>query len=87
MRRGGYKCRTLNMHVQLKDQQLKTMWYIYRLLYQNFRVTANQKATNDMQTKKNQLKYCTKVSHQTTRRDNKITKEEKKEQEKQIQSN
>ena len=25
MRRGGYKCRTLEMHFQLRDQQLKTI--------------------------------------------------------------
>ena len=64
MRRGGYKCRTLEMHLQLRDQQLKTILYINRLLYQNFRVTANQKSTIDTQTnKKNQLKYNIKDSH------------------------
>ena len=42
--------------------------YTYRPLYQNFRVTANQKSTIDTQTnKKNQLKCNTKESHQTTR--------------------
>ena len=35
VRRGGYKCRTLEMHLQLRDQQFKTISYIYRLLYQN----------------------------------------------------
>uniref|UniRef100_A0A4X1W0R5 RNA-directed DNA polymerase n=2 Tax=Sus scrofa TaxID=9823 RepID=A0A4X1W0R5_PIG len=34
MRRGGYKCRTLEMHLQLRDQELKTISYTYRLLYQ-----------------------------------------------------
>ena len=29
MRRGGYKCKTLEMHLQLRDQQLKTISYIY----------------------------------------------------------
>ena len=67
MRRGGYKFRTLEMHQQLRDQQLKTISYIYRLLYQNFRITANQKSTIDTQTnKKDQLKYNTKDIHQTT---------------------
>ena len=28
VRRGGYKCRTLEMHLQLKDQQLKTISYL-----------------------------------------------------------
>ena len=56
------------MHLQLRDQQLKTILYMYRLLNQNFRVTANQKSTIDTQTnKKNQPKYNTKDSHQTTR--------------------
>ena len=72
MRRGGYKCRTLEMHLQLRDQQLTTISYTYRLLYQNFRITANQKSTIDTQTsKKHQLKYNTKESHQTTRGENK----------------
>ena len=56
------------MHLQLRVQQLETILCIYRLLYQNVRVTANQKSTIDTQTnKKNQLKYNTKASHQTTR--------------------
>ena len=72
MRRGGYKCRTLEMHLQLRDQQLKTILYVCRLLYQNFRITANQKPTIDTQTnKKNPLKYNTKDSYQTTRGENK----------------
>ena len=66
MRRGGYKCRTLEMNLQLRDQ-LKTTSYTYRLLYQNFRITANQKSTIDTPTKKNQLKYNTKDSDQTRR--------------------
>ena len=79
MRRGGYKCRTLEMNLQLREQQLKTISYIYRLLYQNFRITANQKSTIDTQTnKKNQLKYNTKDSHQTTRGENKTRREEKR---------
>ena len=78
-RRGGYKCRTLEMHLQLRDQQLKTILYIYRLLYQNFRITANQKSTIDTQTnRKNQLIYNIKDSHQTTRGENKRRREEKR---------
>ena len=76
MRRGGYKCRTLAMHLQLRDQRLKTISYVYRLLYQNFRITANQKSTIDTHTnKKNRLKYNTKEEGK------------KKEPQKQIQSN
>ena len=79
MRRGGYKCRTLEMNLQLRDQQLKTISYIYKLLYQNFRITANQKSTIDTQTsKKNQLKYNTKDTHQTRRGENKRRREEKR---------
>ena len=82
MRREGYKCRALHVHLRLRDQQLKTILYIYRLLYQNFRVTANQKSTIDTHTnKKKQLKYNTKASHQTTREEGK-----KKEQQTQIQN-
>ena len=33
---GKYKCRTLEMQLKLIDNQLKTILYIYRLLYQNF---------------------------------------------------
>jgi len=32
MRRGGYKCGTLEMNLQLREQQLKTISYKYRLL-------------------------------------------------------
>ena len=72
MRRGGYKCRTLEMYLQLRDQQLKTISYIYGFLYQNLRITAKQKSTIDKQTnKKYQLKYNTKDSHQTTSGENK----------------
>ena len=60
------------MHLKLRDQQLKTILYIYRLRYQNFSVTANQKSTIALQrNKKNQLKYNTEDSPQTTRGENK----------------
>ena len=79
VRRGGYKCRTLEMHLELIDRQLKTILYVCRLLYQNFRITANQKPTIDTQTnKKNQLKYNTKDSHQTTRGEKKTRRKEKR---------
>ena len=47
-----YKLRILEMHLKLRDQQLKTTLYIYRLLNQNLMVTANQKSTIDTHTKK-----------------------------------
>ena len=52
--------------------------YIYRFSYQNFRITANQKSTFDTQTKKNQLKYNTKDSHQTRRGENNRRRKEKR---------
>ena len=59
------------MHLQLREQQLKMVSYTYRLLYQNFRISVNQKSTIDTQTKKNQLKYITKDSPHTRRGENK----------------
>ena len=67
------------MNLQLKEQQLKTISYTFRLLYQNFRISANQKSTIYTQTnKKNQLKYNTKESHQTKRGENKRRSDEKR---------
>ena len=67
------------MHLQLRDQQLKIVLYIYRILYQNFRITAHQKSAIDTHTnKKNQFKYNIKDSHQTTRGENKRRREEKR---------
>ena len=67
------------MHLQLRDQQLKTISYTYRLFYQKFKITSTQKSTIDTQTNKiNQLKYNTKDCHQTTRGENKRIREEKR---------
>ena len=83
--RRGYKCRTLEMHLQLREQQLKTISYTYRILYQNFRITAIQKSTIDTQTNvKNQLKYNTKIVIKPQEERTKDGK--KKEQQKQTQS-
>ena len=57
VRRGGYKCRIPEMHLQLRDQQLKTILCVYththtqthRLLYQNM-TTSNQKSIIDIHT-------------------------------------
>jgi len=75
------------MNLQLREQQLKTISYTYRLLYQNFRITANQKSTIDTQTNKKinsntTLKILIKPEEERTREEGK-----KKEQQKQIQSN
>ena len=78
MRRGGYKWRTLEIYLQLRDQQLKTISNTYRFLHQKFRITANQKSTIDTQTKKNQLKYNTLDGHQTRRGGNKRRRKEKR---------
>ena len=52
VRRGEYKCRKWEMHLKLRDEQLKTSLYIYihRLLYQNLMETANQNTTIDTHT-------------------------------------
>ena len=74
MRRGGYKCRTLEMNLQLREQQLKTISYTHRLLYQNFRITANQKSTIDTQRKINSnttLKTVIKPEEERTRKEGK----------------
>ena len=72
MRRGEYKCKILEMHLKLKNQQLKTILYIYRLPYQNLMVTANWKSTIDTHTKeKKQSKHNTKASHQITKKEKK----------------
>ena len=56
------------MHLKLRDQQLKTIQYIYRLLQQNLAGTANQKSTTDICTKrKKESQHNTKDSHQITR--------------------
>ena len=50
-RRGGCKCRTLEMNLQWREQQLKTTSHTYRLSYQNLRIPANQKPTVETQTR------------------------------------
>ena len=56
------------MHWKLRDQQLKTTFYIYRLLYQNLMGTTNQISAIDTHTKKKkQSKHNTKDRHQVKR--------------------
>ena len=77
VRRGRYELRTLEMHLQLREQQLKTVSYTIESYIKTSE--SLQKSTIDTQTnKKNQLKYTTKDRHQTTRGENKRRREEKK---------
>ena len=67
------------MHLKLRDKQLKTILCMYKLLYQNLMVTANQKSTIDIHTqKKKQSKHNTKDIHQVIREESKRVKEEKR---------
>ena len=76
VRRGGYKCMMLEMHLQLRDHNLKTVLYIYRLPYQNLMVTTNQKPAIDIHThRKKQSIHNSKDSHQTTKEENTRRKE------------
>ena len=68
-----------NYATKIRNHEKRWVLYIYSLLYQNFRKTANQKSTIDTQTnKKNKLKYYTKDSHQTRRGENKRRREEER---------
>ena len=73
------------MHMQVRDQQLKTISYIYIGSYQNFRITANQKSTIDTQIRKinsnTTLKIVIIPEEERTR-----AKGKKKEKQKQIQN-
>ena len=87
MRGGEYKYRAVKMQLKLRDQQLKIITYIYRLLYKNLTVTANQKCIIDTQMKKRkESKHNTKDSHQITREENKEEEKNKKELQKQPQT-
>ena len=67
-----YKLRILEMHLKLRDQQLKTTLYIYRLLNQNLMVTANQKSTAGTHTQKKK-----ESKHNITVEENKRGREQK----------
>ena len=76
VRRGEHQCRILEVHLKLKDLQLKTIFFIYRLLYKNLMVTATQKSTVATHTKKKkESKHNTKVSHQIAREENRRERE------------
>ena len=72
----------------IREQQLNTISYTYRLLYQNFRITANQKSRMDTQTNKKKLNSNTTLKIVIKTEEERTRKEwKKKEQQKQIQSN
>ena len=53
---------------EIKDQQLKAILFIYRLLFQNLMVTANNLWCINKETKNDkESKHNTKVSHQIIR--------------------
>ena len=76
--RREYKCRILEMHLQLRGQQLKTILCIYRLLYQYLMLTANQKYTIDTQIRKSNpditLKIVIKTQEKKTGKKKRPTK-------------
>ena len=52
MRRGERKCQKEELHLKLRNQQLKTTLYIDKLLYQNLMGNTNQKTIIDTHTKR-----------------------------------
>ena len=61
------------MYLQLRDQQLKTVIFLYRKL-----LDTHTKNLDTHTKKKNQLKFDTKDSHQTTRGEKKRRMKEKR---------
>ena len=78
MRRGEDKGRILKIHLKLRDQQSKSIPYLYRLLYPNLTGTANEKTIIDTEKKKMQTKYITKDGQKITTEKNKRGREEKR---------
>ena len=63
----------MQMHLQLRDQQLKTILYMYRIPYQNFRVTAKKtlQLIHTQRKKNTLLKIVIKTQEQRTREEGK----------------
>ena len=81
MRRGEDKCRTLKMHLKLRDQQPEIILHTYRWLYQTIMGTTNKITIMATHIKKKmQDKHNTKDVQQITREDNKKRKGRKKTQ-------
>ena len=67
------------MSLNLRDEQLKIITHIYRLLYIKLMVTRNQKSVIDRQAKKTEdSKHSTKGSHQIAKEENKRRKGKKR---------
>ena len=67
------------MHLNLRDQQLKTIMSLYRLLYKNLSVTTNQKSVIDMHTKRKRNPNITlKIVIKSPREENKRRKGRKR---------
>ena len=65
VRRGEHKCSIMEMYLKLKNQQIKIILFVYRLVYWNHMVILNWKSTVCANTKeKNKPKHNTNVSHQ-----------------------
>ena len=86
VRRGEHKYRILEMHLKLRNQQLKTTLYIYRLLNQNVMGNANQKLqwihTHKKSNPNSTLKIFIKLQEKRTKEEGK-----KKDLQKQAQNN
>jgi len=81
LRKGEYKCRRMGTHFNLRDQQFKTILYIYIDSY--IKTSCKPKVSNRYTNLRKQSKQNTKDSHRTTREQ----KREKKDQQKQAQNN
>ena len=55
MRKEQYKCRTLKTHLKLRDEQLVTNLFIYRLLHQNLMGTTKKNLQIHTNKRKNNL--------------------------------
>ena len=88
VRRDGYKCRTLKMHLQLRDQQFKTLSCIY-IYIDSYIKTSGQLQTKNLQLIHTQVR---KINSNTTLKaiinpeEEKREEEKRKEQQKQIQN-
>ena len=68
MRKEQYKCKTLKIHLKLRDEQLETILFIYRLLHQNLMGTTKNNY-NRYKQKKKQSKHITKHRHRIIRKE------------------
>ena len=75
------KCRTLKMHLKIRESRPKTIVYTHSWLYPNAMGTTNQRTIMDthiLEKKKKQSKDNTKDSQQITREDNQRGRKEKR---------